>query len=74
MPAAMLAASRKIRFSPPLQGRSPVSRPVMAACQSMWARSVTPLVIEVTVLTKRAKSARCSHPAPMTSSLAASRE
>jgi len=33
-----------------------------------------PSVIEVTVLTKESKSSRCSHPEPMTSSQAASRE
>jgi hypothetical protein len=43
-------------------------------CQSMWASSVTPSVIEVTVLAKRVKSSRCSHPVLMTSSQAASRE
>jgi len=74
MPAAMLAASLSIRFSPLLQGRSPVSRLVMTDCQSMWASSVTPSVSEVPVLTKRVKSSRCSHPELMTSSQAASRE
>ena len=74
MPAAMLAASLRVRLSPLLQGRSPVSRLVMAACQSMWASSVTPSVIEVPVLTKQQKSSRCSHPVPMISSQAASRE
>ena len=74
MPTAMLAASRRIRLSPLLQGRSPASRVVMTDCQSMWASSVPPSVIEVTVLTKESKSSRCSHPEPMTSSQAASRE
>jgi len=62
------------RFSPLLQGRSPASRLVMTACQSMQASSVTPSVSEVPVLMNRAKSSRCSHPVPMTSSQAASRE
>ena len=68
------AASRRIRFSPLLQGRSPASRLLMTDCQSMWASSVAPSVIEVTVLTKQVKSSRCSHPALMTRSQAASRE
>src|ERR1035441_6231428 len=34
MPAAMLAASLSTRFSPLLQGRSPVSRLLMTDCQS----------------------------------------
>ena len=70
----MLAASRRIRFSPLLQGRSPASRLLMTDCQSMWASSVAPSVIEVTVLTKQVKSSRCSHPALMTRLQAASRE
>ncbi len=74
MPAAMLAASRRSRFSPLPLGRSPASRLAMTASQSMWASSVTPSVIEVRVLTNELKSSRCSHPAPMTSSQAASRE
>src|SRR6266567_4611891 len=69
--SAMLAGSRRIRFSPLLQGRSPPSRLLMTACQSIWASSVTPSVIEGPVVTKRAKSSRCSQPVPMTSSQAA---
>jgi hypothetical protein len=64
MPAAMLAASRNTRFSL-LQGRSPVSRLVMTACQSMWASSVTPSDSEVPVLMKHVKSPRRSHPVLM---------
>ena len=67
-------AGRRIRFSPLLQGRSPASRLLMTDCQSMWASSVAPSVIEVTVLTKQVKSSRCSHPALMTRLQAASRE
>jgi len=37
MPLARLAASRSIRCSPPEQGKSPVSRAVIAAGQSMSA-------------------------------------
>src|SRR6266540_1973180 len=62
---AMLAASRRIRFSPPLQGRCPASRLAMAACQSIWASLVTPSVSGVPVRMKRAKSSRCSHPVLM---------
>jgi hypothetical protein len=74
IPAAMLAASRRIRFSPLPQGRSPASRLAMADCQSMWASSVVPPVTGAAVVTKRAKSSRCSQPAPMTRSQAVSRE
>lgn len=74
IPAVMLAASRRIRFSPLLQGRSPVSRLAMADCQSMWAGSVAPPVTVEAVATKRAKSSRCSQPAPMIRLQAASRE
>jgi hypothetical protein len=35
MPAAMLAASRRIRFSPLPQGRSPAARLLMSDCQLM---------------------------------------
>jgi len=37
MPSAMLAASRRVRCSPPEQGISPASRAVMAAAQSIAA-------------------------------------
>jgi hypothetical protein len=40
MPSAMLAASRRIRCSPPEQGISPVSSAAMAAAQSMAAIAV----------------------------------
>ncbi len=73
IPAAMLAASRRIRFSPLLQGRSPASRLAMADCQSMRASSVAPPVTGAAVVTKRAKSSRCSQPALMIRSQAASR-
>src|SRR5260370_834446 len=53
MPAAMLAASFRIRFSPLPQGRSPASRLLMTDSQSMWASSVAPSVIEVTVVAKQ---------------------
>ena len=49
MPAAMLAASRRIRFSPLPQGRSPASRLLMTDCQSIWASSVPQPVSEVPV-------------------------
>ena len=68
----MLAATRSVRFSPPLQGSCPVSRPVMTACQSISASSVTPSVIEVPARMKQAKSSRCSQLVPMSSSQAAS--
>ena len=74
MPAAMLAASRRSRFSPLPQGRSPASRLLMTDCQSMWASSVLQSVSEVPVVTKRVKSSRCSHPVLMTRSQAASRD
>jgi hypothetical protein len=71
MPSAMLAARRRIRSS--LQGSCPVPRLVIAACQSIWASSVTPSVIEVLARMRRVKSSRCSHPVLMSSSQAASR-
>ena len=73
-PGGVLPASRRIRFSPLLQGRSPAARLAMADCQSMWARSVAPPVTGAAVVTKRAKSSRCSQPAPMIRSQAASKE
>ena len=57
---------------PPLQGSCPVSRAVMAACQSISASSVTPSVSEVPVRMKQVKSSRCSQWVLMSSSQAAS--
>ena len=42
VPSARLAASRKIRCSPPEQGRSRASSAVMMSCQSMVAMSGSP--------------------------------
>jgi hypothetical protein len=47
---------------PAAAGQEPVSRLVMAACQSMRASSVAPSDSEVPVVMKRAKSGRRSHP------------
>jgi hypothetical protein len=75
VPAAMLAARRRARRSPPLQGSSPASSAVTAASQSMLASMVPVSLLSGPTVTNRVvKSSRCSQqPHPMMNSAAASR-
>ena len=70
----MLAARRRSRRSPLLQGSSPASSAVMAAAQSMLAIMVpASLMLVPAVMNRLVKSSRCSqHPQSMMSSVPAS--
>jgi hypothetical protein len=75
IPAAMLAARRKMRRSPPLQGSSPTSRAVMAASQSMLAISSPLSPLPAMVMNRLVKSSRSSQqPEPMMRLVPASSE
>jgi hypothetical protein len=75
VPAARLAASWRMRRSPPEQGRPPLLRAVTAASQSMTAIGVVPsLMLVAKVMNLLVKSLRCRNvPLPVSRATPASR-